>query len=66
MSEQQAWGEDRIYFHDRKGQLRAVPASWTSLAAPDPFVIIAAGRSLHRVSDLLELAALIAQLGKRV
>ena len=39
-----------------------MPASWTSLAALDPFVAVAAGRSLFRVADLLALARLCAQL----
>ena len=53
------WGEDRVYFHDEDQRLRAMPADWTSLAAPDPFVIIAAGRSWFRIADLLELAQMI-------
>jgi hypothetical protein len=35
---------------------------WTSLAEVDPFVQTSAGRSSLRVSDLLQLAALIGQL----
>jgi len=40
----------------------ALPASWTDLVPPDPFVAVAAGRSLFRADDLLELAQLV---GKR-
>jgi hypothetical protein len=50
--------EERVYFYDRAGGLRAAPLGWTSLAPPDPFVVIAAGRSLFRVADLLELTRL--------
>jgi hypothetical protein len=39
-----------------------MPASWTNLAALDPFVALAAGRSLFRVADLLALARLCAQV----
>jgi hypothetical protein len=35
---------------------------WTSLAEVDPFVQTSAGRSSLRVSDLLQLAALVGQL----
>jgi Family of unknown function (DUF5372) len=33
-----------------------LPTSWTDVGAVDPFVALAAGRSLFRVADLLELA----------
>ena len=58
----QNWGEDRVYFHDDQGQLRAFSASWTSLAADDPFVAVSDGRSAFRVADLLELTALMTSL----
>jgi len=57
-----AWGEDRVYFYDDAGVLRRLPTAWTSAASPDPFVEISAGRSHFRIEDLLQLAALIAQL----
>ena len=38
-----------------------MPASWTDVVDPDPFVVLAAGRSLFRVEDLLALAALLAE-----
>jgi Family of unknown function (DUF5372) len=58
----QAWGEDRVCFHDEQGRLRAVPATWTSVVEPDPFVTLAAGRCLFRVADLLRLADLLQRL----
>ena len=51
----QNWGEDRVWFQDRSGRLHSIPASWTDAAAIDAFVIVAAGWSLFRVADLLEL-----------
>ena len=40
------WGERRrFYFHDAEGRLAAVPAAWTDVFSPDPFVVISAGRS---------------------
>jgi hypothetical protein len=62
----QTWGVDRVYFHDRRGRLRSLPAAWTSVVAPDPAVTIAAGRAYLRVEDLCALAALIATLKKSV
>lgn len=56
------WGEQRVYFHDAEGRLTALPAAWTDVFSPDPFVIVSAGRSAFRSNDLLELARLIARL----
>lgn len=56
------WGEQRVYFHDAEGRLTALPAAWTDVFSPDPFVVISAGRSAFRVVDLQELARLIARL----
>jgi hypothetical protein len=49
------WGDDRVWFQDKLGRLHSLPTSWTA-GAVDPFVALAAGRSLFRVADLLELA----------
>jgi hypothetical protein len=35
--------------------VRFVPARWTSLATPDPFVLTAAGRAYFRLEDLIRL-----------
>jgi hypothetical protein len=42
--------------------LCSLPANGTSLAALDPFVALAAGRSLFRAADLLALAQLCVQV----
>jgi hypothetical protein len=55
------WGEPRVYYHDATGRLSSLPAHWTSIGPVDPVVEMAAGRSAFRVSDLLELAALLAE-----
>jgi hypothetical protein len=57
----QTWGEHRAYFHDEQGRLIAIPAGWTDAAAPDPFLVVAAGRALFRMEDLMQLAKLIAR-----
>jgi Family of unknown function (DUF5372) len=56
------WGEDRVYFHAAGGDLTSIPANWTSLSSRDPFVAVAAGRSLFRIEDLLELVKLMGRL----
>jgi len=52
-------GLERIFFHDPHGRPRSLPAAWTSLAEPDPFLVVSAGRAWFRVDDLLELSRLI-------
>jgi Family of unknown function (DUF5372) len=49
------WGEDRVWFQDGNGRLHSLPTGWTDAVAIDPFIAVAAGRSLFRVADLLEL-----------
>ncbi|WP_429481559.1 DUF5372 family protein [Paraburkholderia youngii] len=55
------WGEDRVYFHDDRGDLKRMPAAWTSAAAPNAFETVSAGRSHFRIEDLLQLTMLIAR-----
>ncbi len=59
------WGELRIGRRGEDGNLRFLPLAWTSAAATDPFVRVAAGRSAFRVSDLLALAVLIDDLERQ-
>ena len=60
------WGENRVYFYNDEGRLVSLPASWTSVFPPDPLVVLAAGRSAFRVTDLLELAQLLNRLRQEV
>jgi uncharacterized protein DUF5372 len=60
-----AWGEDRVYFHNEEQQLIALPASWTDVVAADPLVCIGEGRALFRADDLFELAGLVHRLSSR-
>ena len=57
----QNWGEDRVHLHDENGQLFSLPAGWTDAAAPDPFVVVAAGRCPFTTAGLLALADLACQ-----
>ncbi|MDR1635597.1 MAG: Y4bD/Y4pK family protein [Bifidobacteriaceae bacterium] len=54
-----AGGEARVFFVDGGGVLRSLPAAWTDQGAPDPFVVVAAGRSALRFGDLVDLAAMV-------
>ena len=56
------WAEDRVFFVGDDGQPRSVPAGWSDVVPADPFVVVAAGRSPLRVTDLLALATLLASL----
>jgi len=56
------WGEYRAYYRDERGRLVTIPTGWTSLAAEDPFVVVAAGRACLRVADLLRLVEVIERL----
>ena len=55
----QTWGEYRVFFYDEDGALKALPASWTDVAAPDPLVVLAKGRAHFRPADLLALVQLL-------
>ena len=59
MDIRQNWGEERVYYYDRNGSIAIIPARWTSVIEPDPFVIASEGRSHFRLNDLLELSRLL-------
>jgi hypothetical protein len=52
-------GERRVCFLDKKGRQCEIPLSWTDLAAEDPVLVLASGRSWFRAADLLELTRLV-------
>ena len=56
------FGEDRVFYRDPDGRMRYLPAHWTSVAAPDPFVIAAADRAYFRLEDLIRLAEQMREL----
>ena len=61
----QTWGEDRVHLRDESGQLFSVPAGWTDVVAPDPFVVIAAGRCPFTTDGLLAVADLVDRIRAR-
>ena len=62
MSRQLNWGQDRVTYYDRHGQLHSMPASWTDLSRLDQWVDEAGLRTAFRLEDLLELAVLLRTL----
>ena len=56
------WGEYRVSFYETADHVRILPAAWTSLAPPDPSVVLAGGRAAFRVADLLQLSSLIGRI----
>ena len=61
-----SWGNECVDLHDEQQQLITVPLAWTDAAEPDPFVVIAAGRSYFRMEDLVRLVHLIEGLKDKV
>jgi hypothetical protein len=59
------WGEERVYYRDLSGRMRFLPARWTSMAAPDPFVLMAASRAYFRLEDLIRLQERLKELQGR-
>ncbi len=53
------WGQQRVYYYAGSRQLAYIPAAWTDLAEPDPFVIASQGRAIASADDLLRLADLV-------
>ena len=43
------WGEDRVHLHDENGKLFSLPAGWTGVAVPDPFVVVAPAAARSRL-----------------
>jgi hypothetical protein len=57
-----AWGEERIFFADAQThEVRSLPLAWTSLALPDPFLVVGNGLAVLRFGDLQQLAQFLKQ-----
>ena len=59
VAHRQNWGEDRVHLHDENGQPFSLPAGWADVAAPGPFVMVAAGRCPFTTEGLLAVADLV-------
>ena len=60
-----AWGELRVYYFDAEKRMHAIPRAWTSLDPIDPWLQLAAGRSLLRLVDCLALVSWVEYLTVR-
>ena len=61
-----SWGLQRVFYRlPGEARINSMAASWTTVEDPPPFVVVSAGRSLFRVDDLLVLADLVEELGRR-
>ena len=62
LSQHVAWGEERVFFADpQTHEIRSLPLAWTSLALPDPFLVVAAGKAVLRFEDLQQLVQFLRQ-----
>jgi len=62
LSQHLAWGEERVFFLDQQTQeVRSLPLAWTSLALPDPFLVVADGRAVLHLSDVQSLSRMLRQ-----
>jgi Family of unknown function (DUF5372) len=52
-----------VFFREPgQNRTRSLPAVWTDVNGPDPFLTLAAGRSWFRVDDLLQLSMLLREV----
>jgi len=49
-------------YRDGEGRVRSLPASWTTAAAVDPYIVLSAGRSLLHPRDLHALVETVRTL----
>jgi len=56
-------GEALVFYRTDK-KLVTMPLAWTDLASPDPFITLSAGRSPFRLTDLVQLAKLVKEMGQ--
>ena len=54
-----------VFFHNADGRLSSIPLAFTDYAAVDPFVTVSAGRAWLGIKDLLRLAELVEELGRK-
>jgi len=59
LSYRKSWGRQFVDFQYDNGKTGAIPLAWTDADQADPFLTISQGRSVFRVSELLQLVELI-------
>lgn len=58
------WSETRVFYRGASGRFVSIPAAWTTLSEPDPFISLADGRSAFRCEDLLALRRYLDSMGE--
>ena len=58
------WSEVRVFYQGPGERLFSIPAAWTTLSEPDPFIALTEGRSAFRCEDLLALRRHLNALGE--
>ena len=58
------WSEVRVFYRGSTGRLLSIPAAWTTLSEPDPFISLTDGRSGFRCEDLLGLRRYLDSMGE--
>jgi Family of unknown function (DUF5372) len=54
--------EERVFFADpQTHKVRSLPLAWTNLAPPDPFLVVAATRTVLRFEDVQQLVQFLRQ-----
>jgi hypothetical protein len=57
------WGEHRVFFREPgQERVQSLPAGWTDVEGPDPFLVLSGGRAWFRVEDLVALVRLLDEL----
>jgi hypothetical protein len=56
------WKRRCVSYVDDQGTMSSIPIEWTDAEGVDPFVEISCGRSHFRVTDLMRLVVLVADL----
>ncbi|MDX2447233.1 MAG: DUF5372 family protein [Desulfobacterales bacterium] len=59
-----SWKRRRLSFVDEQGAIQSIPLEWTDAEGVDPFVALSCGRSFFRVTELLRLVELVADLSE--
>jgi len=55
---------ERVLLEGVDGRRTWIPASWTDIASPDPFLVASNSRASFRVEDLLRLVELLSDLAE--
>ena len=61
----QNWEEERVFFHNDQGNLNSLPARWTSVFTPDPFIVLSEGKSYFHIQSLIDLAKLAEKIKEK-